>query len=545
MKELIKNKKGITLVALVITVVVMLILAGVAISAIVGEEGLFSKIRETVGIHENAVQKEEDELSNLINEITNYNTIYIYTKEELEQFRDDVNNGNTFEGKTVMLMNDIDLAGDENDKSTWWKPIGFNISFDPNSEYINKETFSGVFEGNNHVIEGIYNKTEEGMESIGFFSCVNNATIKNLTVSGNIVLGANIGEDTNLMAGGLIGVSYGNNVILNCINKVNVTKLSLGRDVAGFVGAIGEVGGEESNLTIKNCINYGNITGSNNCGGIVGAITKGNLIIENTCNKGNITNYLGSYVGGLISRDNSEGTCSVMISNSYNDGVIKGKGDTGGLIGRFYGNVNISNSYNNGEIYNDQRTKYSCIGGIIGRVIQLSSNCTIVNSYNNSNIIIEEGDYGTYVGGLIGETRAINTNILNSYNLGNISNGTYVSGICGAVYSPSNPSTVININNCYNVGSVSGVNTRGIMLIYNSPITVNVKNVYLLDTVSDVGISNLDTENPLEIPVNMLSEDEMKREDFVNELNSNLLSIDTEYNLRNWKYVSDNYPIFE
>ena len=56
-----KEEKGITLVALIITVVVMLILAGVAISAIVGGEGLFSKVREAVGIYENAQQKEEEE----------------------------------------------------------------------------------------------------------------------------------------------------------------------------------------------------------------------------------------------------------------------------------------------------------------------------------------------------------------------------------------------------------------------------------------------------------------------------------------------------
>lgn len=36
----IKNKKGITLIALVITIVVLLILAGIAIGAITGENGI-------------------------------------------------------------------------------------------------------------------------------------------------------------------------------------------------------------------------------------------------------------------------------------------------------------------------------------------------------------------------------------------------------------------------------------------------------------------------------------------------------------------------
>ena len=54
-KEKLRNgKKGITLVALVITVVIMLILAGVAIAAVVDDEGLFSKTREATEIYENA-----------------------------------------------------------------------------------------------------------------------------------------------------------------------------------------------------------------------------------------------------------------------------------------------------------------------------------------------------------------------------------------------------------------------------------------------------------------------------------------------------------
>ena len=209
-----KKERGITLIALVITVVVMLILAGVAISAIVGGDGLFSKVKEAVGVYENATQKEEEELSNLINEIENYNKIFIYTKEELEQFRDNVNNGNTYEGMTVMLMNDIDLGGNENDESTWWEPTGFFSTVDFPED---AKPFSGTFEGNNHTIEGIYNKVEEGWQVVGFFSHIDNATINNLSVSGDIVLGEYVEEDTSLAGGGLIGNASGNSTILNCM----------------------------------------------------------------------------------------------------------------------------------------------------------------------------------------------------------------------------------------------------------------------------------------------------------------------------------------
>ena len=68
-----EKNNGITLVALVITVVIMLILAGVAIGSLTGD-GLFSKTRDAVGAYENATRKEADQMQSLMNEINNYLT---------------------------------------------------------------------------------------------------------------------------------------------------------------------------------------------------------------------------------------------------------------------------------------------------------------------------------------------------------------------------------------------------------------------------------------------------------------------------------------
>ena len=43
MKQKLKNEKGITLVALVITIIVLLILAGVTLSMVMGDSGIFGK----------------------------------------------------------------------------------------------------------------------------------------------------------------------------------------------------------------------------------------------------------------------------------------------------------------------------------------------------------------------------------------------------------------------------------------------------------------------------------------------------------------------
>ena len=71
-KKQVKREKGITLVALVITVVVMLILAGVAIAAVVDGDGLFSKTRQAAEAYENATDKESYMLENLIGQIDHY-----------------------------------------------------------------------------------------------------------------------------------------------------------------------------------------------------------------------------------------------------------------------------------------------------------------------------------------------------------------------------------------------------------------------------------------------------------------------------------------
>ena len=66
-----KKQNGITLIALVITVVVMLILAGVAIAAVVDGDGLFSKTREATEVYENATEEEGDLVQSMMNEIDN------------------------------------------------------------------------------------------------------------------------------------------------------------------------------------------------------------------------------------------------------------------------------------------------------------------------------------------------------------------------------------------------------------------------------------------------------------------------------------------
>ena len=68
----------------------------------------------------------------------------ISTLEELTDFRERVNAGESFAGKTVLLAADIDLSGER------WIPIGTD-----------ETPFAGKFNGGNHKIENMSVTTDE------------------------------------------------------------------------------------------------------------------------------------------------------------------------------------------------------------------------------------------------------------------------------------------------------------------------------------------------------------------------------------------------
>ena len=72
-----KKNKGITLIALVVTIVVLLILAGVTIATLTGDNGILTKAQEAKEKTEEAAKREEAELADLNSYIDNNGaTIY-------------------------------------------------------------------------------------------------------------------------------------------------------------------------------------------------------------------------------------------------------------------------------------------------------------------------------------------------------------------------------------------------------------------------------------------------------------------------------------
>ena len=65
----IARKKGITLISLVITIILLIILAGLVINLSIGENGLFNKAKYAKGKYLNASIEEEKQLNELYNEL--------------------------------------------------------------------------------------------------------------------------------------------------------------------------------------------------------------------------------------------------------------------------------------------------------------------------------------------------------------------------------------------------------------------------------------------------------------------------------------------
>lgn len=157
----------------------------------------------------------------------------IYTTEDLVKFRDRVNIGATYIGKTINVREDIELNnvcyridGTTNDKS--WEPIG-NYAEDTTHE------FKGTFNGNSHTIKNIYINVTNGYQ--GLFG-MNSGIINNLKVTGKIVTSGSC-------VGGITGFNKG--TIKRCINETLVE----GYDVVGGISGNNEKNIEECGNLVR------------------------------------------------------------------------------------------------------------------------------------------------------------------------------------------------------------------------------------------------------------------------------------------------------
>lgn len=78
----IKKEEGITQVALIVTIIILLILAGIVVTLAIGDNGIITKTIKTVEVYKEAEEKEGKELNNLYKQLTSINNESLDTNTE-------------------------------------------------------------------------------------------------------------------------------------------------------------------------------------------------------------------------------------------------------------------------------------------------------------------------------------------------------------------------------------------------------------------------------------------------------------------------------
>ena len=198
---------------------------------------------------------------------------------------------NSFAGKTVKLIADINLGDEEseNNPNIIFYPIGYYNSegtYERTNTAITSglRNFEGTFDGNGHTVSNFYHNTWEMKgdhdwyspeeqyyrDGMGLFGRVYKGTIKNLTVK-------NFSSDGEIATTGVIaayadGATFENIAIFNCNPRV----YNIGN--GGIVGCVGWYAKEANlkttfkNITVDNSNKISALWGSYDvaCGGIVG-----------------------------------------------------------------------------------------------------------------------------------------------------------------------------------------------------------------------------------------------------------------------------------
>lgn len=421
----------------------------------------------------------------------NKTSFVISSQEQMLGLSKLTNEGNTFEGKNIFLINNISLDG------VSWTPIG---SID--------NPFKGTFDGGFHKVT-LFDVAPS--EYGGMFGYVRNACINNVSVLCNkpidncqnfgAVVGASDSKTTitfcshldSLIVNGAYtvgGISATSDAYLSgCLNDgVIVCR----KNVQSFVGGLVGVGAP----TIENSQNKADIVGSVVVGGIVGKLSNvdNSILLSDCVNYGDISintksdNHAFQYSAGgivgvapyvLLNYCWNEGKISVQ---SYKDSenVSLVNVFAAGLVGEGAGKIKYC--YNTGEVFvrnivntDSKVAKVSNVAaGIIG--MNTEKGITEISFSYNSGKVLTFGQAPIKVaqnyGGIVGDFNTFMPKLTGVYSL---------EGCCNVL--ESNGSTVTSTcNNAEVQVSKEQMSSFDFLVPVKSTITLNNDLVYLHDT---------------------------------------------------------------
>lgn len=315
---------------------------------------------------------------------------------------------------------------------------------------ISGHSFVGAFGGvgistNNCKVTGTSNITGTGDFVGGIVGHVQHGYITNTTID------ASCSVKGNNCVGGIGGsFDYANMKAVISAASVTATGNYTG-GITGFLGMIDEEHYYSNNeisyfggsATLVKCFNYGNVTGKNYVGGIVG-----------------------------LNHYNDE-----VIKQLINEGNIKGESYVGGIVGAFSGNM-LRVAYSTGEI----TATNSAVGGIVGSLSPDYEESKISDCYSLSNISVGKGGYAGGIAGITGFEEDYDeekVSIINCYFAGTNSTGKGIVGHnLGNTY----------VKNCLTTLPTLGIETNvtnslyGVTSILNNKSVINGNNAFSSDT---------------------------------------------------------------
>lgn len=231
-----KRENGITLIALVITIIILLILVGVALSTLTGQGNIIENAENVVGIYNEKARQEQEELKKIQEYLERYNggqnqepdetlgmsgtgteadPYIIESIEDLVLLSESVENGENYSGKIIKLGRNLDFENASSYIDATRTDIGKDqtkglmeemltgIGFTPIGK-TDGNPFSGDFDGQGYTISNIYENTTDKEDYLGLFGKVENGSINNVKVTGTI---QGDSEKTNgtYYVGGVVG----------------------------------------------------------------------------------------------------------------------------------------------------------------------------------------------------------------------------------------------------------------------------------------------------------------------------------------------------
>ncbi len=298
----------------------------------------------------------------------------------------------TSDANEVLLLSDIDLSGVDIKWQELADATKTSNANNASSIVENTTPFEGVFNGDNHKITGFNPVVVLGAnQTFGLFQVAHNATIKNLELSGTFNVTATDQADAGMLVGtaihstisnvkiggkvvsagttaskrfsiggvcgyayaGLVGeAEYGKTLFEGCVVNAEVefdggTNQANGATAAMYGGICGFATTPNADaahkVTIKNCVNNGNMNVKiGRCSGILATANTGVILQDVTNNGDQVNNVANGRLGNIVCNISYYCTLKNCINNGDLTAVADGYKGTAGGVFALAGAANIT-----------------------------------------------------------------------------------------------------------------------------------------------------------------------------------------------------------